>query len=1343
MPEKGKKIGSKARYIGWAILTGTVIIALVYLYFTPLKIPDRLVRLGEAVLTRTLGTPVVLKQVKVSLFHPRIIVQGLEIPEIRISSLPARGWLEVEEAVFEPEPLQVFWGKLSFGRVTFTGPRLWLKVEGPAPAERKKVDWGKVRIPRQSWVGRVLVKAGRIQVSWPEKEFFLQTDALDLDLSFPGLSRDGKIYLSNRGGKIELFEKTSSLDALDLEAGFSRTSLRLETVSLVTGLGELTGSGKWNNRGGSVLAEGDFRGQIPAALFHGNNHGNDLGGYLGFQGRGNWEGEKWRINFTFPGTRLEWSGLGLVFRGGEVELRPGKISLSDLRLGVYPADVSPASSALAPEERIPLGELGVSGNFQLGDSHVFSGEIKLADLNVSEIIASLPGRKTEVARRYLESVGAMQGVIRIRGSFPGGIIRLSSLSLQGDNDMNILSGVKGWELVSLQSGFSWKGQVFNLKRITIVSSSNRIEGRGTLSAREKTDLEFTAEPFDLAGLEQLLGWEMAGTGQVKGQLTGTLQEPVFSGQVNLAQVRVGGINLGAVNGELSWEKGKGLNATRLEVRPPGSSGEVILVGRVGPEVFDLSLWGDRVALGTVFQGEKEVTGLASGKIYLSGKLPELSGGGRIKIQDGTGLVAGTKVGFEALEASFTVERGEIALENLTVSQGGGRVSIQGRFNPESRGVDLAIQGESLDPERFPFWFKQLKKWGISASGPLEIQGRIKGLAGADPDLQGEVGFKVQQVFLGSTTGEDLTLDFIFRGREVEWQGQIPGMSSRGRVVLGEGFPLNGTLEFSGLDLGPWLSRALRTEGMKGKIQGMVSLSTRLSVPGSPIISAEISSLSIGRADYYLENREPIRISRAESGWELSGLNFAAVSPVQKGEAGKTGSLTVIPRGEDLEIAGNLDLYWIVPFWSGLKSGSGPVTFQMKVGKAGWGGQADLEKATILLSYFKQKFEEVSGPLTFNQNEFKWENLAGKLGGGNFESAGSVFLSNPVLLDLSFRLRGVQLETVSWLPMRVLGDLRLSGEAQALTLSGNVEVVQAVVTREINFGLIAQSFHTRKYQPTAGREGKPPLSFNVHIRSEKGIAVSNNYAEASLRGEVDLRGNVWNPELHGALEATSGKIFFRDTVFTLNSARIDFLESSKTVNGIDPLIEVSAETIKEYVNTKTEEKTNYKITLQASGPLSDLKIGLSSDPSPPLTLSGTVGDEAEILSLLAYGVFAEDLRGKQGGTIAMEAGSLVVGKAINTLEGKLAQLTRIDQVRIEPAFSESTNTTLPRLLMRKRLGEDLDLVYTTEIGGSLNRKFTANYHLANWFSWGLKWDNEESQNRYGNIGTDLRIRIPFQ
>ncbi|MCX5859908.1 MAG: translocation/assembly module TamB domain-containing protein, partial [Proteobacteria bacterium] len=232
-------------------------------------------------------------------------------------------------------------------------------------------------------------------------------------------------------------------------------------------------------------------------------------------------------------------------------------------------------------------------------------------------------------------------------------------------------------------------------------------------------------------------------------------------------------------------------------------------------------------------------------------------------------------------------------------------------------------------------------------------------------------------------------------------------------------------------------------------------------------------------------------------------------------------------------------------------------------------------------------------------------------------------------------------------------------------------------------------------------------------------------------EVDLRGNIWNPELHGSLETSSGKIFFRDNTFTLNSARVDFLESAQAANGIDPLIEVLAQINEEDMSVKGKLS---KITLQTTGPLSDLKVSLSSDPSR---------DEADILSFLAYGVFLEDLRGKGGGITAMEAGSLVVGKAIGPLEGKLAKLTRIDQVRIEPAFSESTNTTLPRLLMRKRLGEDLDLIYTTEIGGSLNRKFTANYRLTDWVSWGLKWDNEESQDRYGNVGTDLRVRIPFQ
>ena len=136
---------------------------------------------------------------------------------------------------------------------------------------------------------------------------------------------------------------------------------------------------------------------------------------------------------------------------------------------------------------------------------------------------------------------------------------------------------------------------------------------------------------------------------------------------------------------------------------------------------------------------------------------------------------------------------------------------------------------------------------------------------------------------------------------------------------------------------------------------------------------------------------------------------------------------------------------------------------------------------------------------------------------------------------------------------------------------------------------------------------------------------------------------------------------------------------------EPILSLLAET-----TTVSRLGETTLIIMEADGPLSDPNIRMSSDSGLP---------ESEILSLLGTsGAFVSDKVLDEGGGFGVEEFS-VFSSSDKWLFGLISDLTRIDEVSIEPDYNEEREATEPSIIAIKHLTEDISLVGQTFLGGN--------------------------------------------
>ena len=236
-----------------------------------------------------------------------------------------------------------------------------------------------------------------------------------------------------------------------------------------------------------------------------------------------------------------------------------------------------------------------------------------------------------------------------------------------------------------------------------------------------------------------------------------------------------------------------------------------------------------------------------------------------------------------------------------------------------------------------------------------------------------------------------------------------------------------------------------------------------------------------------------------------------------------------------------------------------------------------------------------------------------------------------------------------------------------------------------------------------------------------MRVRSSNVDIGGRGDVHVAGTTGAPRLEGGFDSTGGTLTYFNTVFRLVDGRVTFTPDL----GLIPTLDARAVThvIDPDPNTVRNLSGSANVTLDLSGPVTNLTIGLRSDPAY---------DRQQILGLLfsapAFGasnLFGETPTGSPtlfgsttfagappGSTQNRSSGGVTVAQEAFGIAN--AQFTRTLLAPIETSFAQAVGlsnfnvnvdyTGSVGLTARKVLGKKINAVYGTTFGYPYRQTF---------------------------------------
>jgi translocation and assembly module TamB len=389
-------------------------------------------------------------------------------------------------------------------------------------------------------------------------------------------------------------------------------------------------------------------------------------------------------------------------------------------------------------------------------------------------------------------------------------------------------------------------------------------------------------------------------------------------------------------------------------------------------------------------------------------------------------------------------------------------------------------------------------------------------------------------------------------------------------------------------------------------------------------------------------------------------------------------------------------------------------------------------------------DNINGVIAFDSRGITLDDVTAEIGEGPVTFEGSIGIENywPGRIDVSIRGENMNLRypqsTDAWLRANVEAMLDLRGSADAMTLSGDVTVHDALYRKNFSAGgnlfdfgqsTVAVTSTSSFVAPTL------PLSYDVHINAPGTVRVENNWVQKGTLARVDvqLRGTYAQPLLLGNVDVERGDVIFEGRRYQIRRAAIQFN------NSIEPFFDLEAG-----ARIRVPGET-YNVTVTASGfdPVSAIRF--SSDPELP---------EYELLALLfsdiapGRNVEFRQYAGATGGVTPQEqlfrervtrALTGVVSSEISrafqeALDVEAVQLTasildpNVQSARLEPAA---------RVTILKRVNSRTYLTYSRSLSSSTrDQVILLEFDQTDQLSWVL------SRNEDGTYALDVRFRRTF-
>jgi autotransporter translocation and assembly factor TamB len=530
-------------------------------------------------------------------------------------------------------------------------------------------------------------------------------------------------------------------------------------------------------------------------------------------------------------------------------------------------------------------------------------------------------------------------------------------------------------------------------------------------------------------------------------------------------------------------------------------------------------------------------------------------------------------------------------------------------------------------------------------------------------------------------------------------------------LFGANYPVTGSAEadvhVEGTRTKPRIAGGVDAEGLVVRGVSVPQALGQFTVSGRDVV---LSGVEIGFATgaLYLAGSVPLEVAPFSFGpakapisldMSVKGVDLANFS-------------TLLPAGSDL--AGKLD---------------GRVIVDGTAGAPHLNGSLGLSGGIVRTPVELIPLTGLSARLAFEGSGVTLETLHAAAGGGTVDASGAATLPNLVHpgVDAAYRVdaraAGLHLDLPEYGSGTIDGNLSLSHVPAGLpALGGRVALSDATIPFSALL-LAAGSSNAGDLGSAAAAPARvtSDATFALDLSAGRNVRVRSANVDIGARGDLQITGTRSAPQLTGIFTSTGGTLTYFNTVFRLVDGTVTFQPDL----GVIPTLDARASThvINPDPNTVRNSSGTADISLTVTGPVTNLSIGLTSDPAyerqqilglllnaPALGAKNLFGDTPGTPTLygsnattqLAPGVAASrNVSGEL--SVAQEAFGVANAQFTRTLlapfETTVASAVGLTNLNVNVDYTGNVGLTA-----RKILGKNVDAIYGTTFGYPYRQTF---------------------------------------
>ncbi|HZI80239.1 MAG TPA: translocation/assembly module TamB domain-containing protein [Vicinamibacterales bacterium] len=833
--------------------------------------------------------------------------------------------------------------------------------------------------------------------------------------------------------------------------------------------------------------------------------------------------------------------------------------------------------------------------------------------------------------------------------------------------------------------------------------------------------------------------EIGGYGTFDGTMLNAFKSPRIEGVLSGEHMRAWGVDWGAVKGKAVVENSY-VDVTDVVIGSGG--GEIRADGRFsagfprrdgGEEInarIRVTNWpveNLRRAFGIL---DYNVDGVLTGEFHPYGPYQRPLGFGTMTITKG--VAYGEP--FDSANASVRFEGDGVRLDSIQIAKGDGRgtgaayVGWNGTYSFNLDGRAIPIEAVSLS-----------KKTSVPLSGLIDF---TAGGSGSFDAPRYTVRTTVRDLFagdegIGQMTGEiGVTGDLMTVKLEVA--SSRLSISGSGRVALTPEMDTELSFRITDTSLDPYI-RAFEprlSPYTTAVASGSIRVVGELADLDHLLVDATVDRLDARLFDYQVRNAAPIHIALDRHIIRFADFRLAG----EDTELEISGTANLHDERIAVRLRGDTNLGLLQGFLSNVRS-SGRASLQAtldgNLSAPLVNGAMTVQNGRIRHFDLPNALENILGPIRFDSRTIRLDELTARLGGGPVAFGGTIGLDGYQLGRIDVTMTGEQMRLRFPEGVRSIADAQLAvrGTPAAATLSGTVDVREAVYTRPFNLG--NNFVELGAAAAAAGGAAGPsqttlPLRYDVQINAPSTLQVRNNVVQLVARANMQLRGTYDRPQIFGRAEVDRGEFLFEGKRYRITRGSMDQANPTK----FDPFMDFEME-----AQVRVPGET-YRVTITLNGTVDRALPGFSSDPPLP---------EAEILALLFSDVTpGQDVEFRRYSTdvtpqqqlIRERATRVLTGAVTNEVDRVAQQALGVDTFQLTPSLVDPNAQSSrldpgARLTIGKRLSTRLYLTYSRSLSSSTRDQIVLlEYDQTDQFSWIL------SRNEDGTYALDVRMRRAF-